>query len=448
VHASLTPTQIAYQIRDSQARVALVSTTQQSAKLAEAADVRVLCYETDWSAGELLPEAPPVSQTPAFSAAPEDLATILYTSGTTGEPKGVMLSHVNLVSNATGTLEAFTVTPDDLRLTWLPLSHIFARTCDLYAWIAAGNQLALAESRETILPDCAAVRPTLMNGVPYFFDKVQKLLVEKGLADTPGKLLELLGGRIRCLCSGGAALPDHTARFFQQRGVLLVQGYGLTESSPVITVCNMEAHKLGTVGRPIREVQVRIAEDGEVLARGPNIMMGYWQKPRDTAAVLEDGWLHTGDLGEIDSDGFLRITGRKKELIVTAAGKNIAPVYLESLLTEDPLIAQALVIGDGRNYLTALLVPNQAALETELAARQMRLAEIDDWRHDERVRAIYAERIARRLAEVSTTEQVRKFELLDRPFAPDTGELTPTLKLRRGVICSRYSGVIDSLYSG
>jgi long-chain acyl-CoA synthetase len=285
-----------------------------------------------------------------------------------------------------------------------------------------------------------------MNGVPYFFDKVQRLMVEKGIADLPGKLPELLGGRIRCLCSGGAALPDHTAKFFQDRGVMLVQGYGLTESSPVITVSTPTAHKLGTVGRPIRDAQVRIAEDGEIMAAGANIMLGYWQKPKETAATLENGWLHTGDLGEIDADGFLKITGRKKELIVTAAGKNIAPVYLEALLTEDPLIAQALIIGDGRNYLTALIVPNQQILESALLAKGIRLAELPDWRSDERVREVFAERIARCLADVSPTEQVRKFVLLERAFTPDSGELTPTLKLRRGVICSRYQAAIDSMY--
>jgi long-chain acyl-CoA synthetase len=460
VHASLTGPQIAYQIRDSGARVVMVSTAAQAAKLADQlADVRKTLQLVGYEPCEPLPgwagswhlnesiRSPLEDSLPGEKCKPDTIATILYTSGTTGEPKGVMLSHRNLVSNAKATLEAFTVTADDLRLTWLPLSHIFARTCDLYGWIAAGSQLALAESRETILADCAAIRPTLMNGVPYFFDKVQRLLVERGLADDPAKLQELLGGRVHHLCSGGAALPDHTAKFFQERGVLLVQGYGLTESSPVICVSTETAHKLGTVGRPIRDVEVRIAADGEILARGPNIMLGYWQKPRETAAVLENGWLHTGDLGELDAEGFLKITGRKKELIVTAAGKNIAPVYLESLLTEDPLISQALVIGDGRNYLTALIVPNQQTLAAELIPRGLLLAELPDWPNDERVRAVFTQRIARCLADVSPAEQVRKFVLLERPFAADTGELTPTLKLRRGVICQKYGKLIDSMYT-
>jgi long-chain acyl-CoA synthetase len=379
---------------------------------------------------------------------PDDLATILYTSGTTGEPKGVMLSQRNLVHNACATMSCFTVSPDDLRLTWLPLSHIFARTCDLYAWIAAGNQLALAESRETILANCAQLSPTLMNGVPYFFDKVMRRLVEKGAADQPDSLKKLLGGRMRFINSGGAALPDHVATFFQSHGVLLVQGYGLTESSPVITVNTDTVHKLGTVGRAIPDVEVRIAGDGEILTRGPHVMLGYWNKPQATAEALRDGWLHTGDLGELDSEGFLKITGRKKELIVLASGKNIAPVYLESLLTQDPLVGQAVVLGDERNYLTALLVPNFDALKAELESRGFTYTFPGEWLERAEVRALYAQHVAERLKDVSPSEQVRKFWLLERPFTLESGELTPTLKLRRGEICKHYAAEIEAMYAG
>jgi long-chain acyl-CoA synthetase len=377
---------------------------------------------------------------------PDDLATILYTSGTTGEPKGVMLSHRNLVSNAVATLEAFSMQADDLRLTWLPLSHIFARTCDLYGWIAAGSQLALAESRDTVLANCAELRPTLMNGVPYFFDKVRRVLCDKGLADVPGKLAETFGGRIRFLCSGGAALPDHVARFYLDRGVKLAQGYGLTESSPVISLSTETAFKVGTVGRAAPGVEIQIAGDGEVLCRGPNVMLGYWNKPQETAETIRDGWLHTGDLGELDLDGYLKITGRKKELIVTAGGKNVAPVLLESLLTEDPLIAQAIVIGDGRNYLTALIVPNFETLKHELSARGEQYTFPAEWLDKPLVRELFAERVKQRLEGLSSFEQVHKFTLLERPFAPESGELTPTLKLRRGVILERNGDLIEAMY--
>ena len=297
---------------------------------------------------------------------PDDLATILYTSGTTGEPKGVMLSQRNLASNAVASVEAFGSRSEDLRLTWLPLSHIFARTCDLYTWLVTGCRLALAESPEAVIATCHQLQPTLINGVPYFYEKVQRRFTEAGLADKPGELVKLFGGRMRLCVSGGAALPPHVARFYEAQGLRLLQGYGLTETSPVIATESEKAHKLGTVGRAVPGVEVRISAEGEIQTRGPHVMLGYWHDPKSTAATIEDGWLRTGDLGQLDAEGFLQITGRKKELIVTAGGKNIAPAYLEGLLIEDPLIQQAVVIGDGRNFLTALIVPDYEALRTEL----------------------------------------------------------------------------------
>ena len=467
VHASLTGAQIAYQVCDSGAHLVLVSGPEQAAKLAQAASAlpeRLQIVSFDESPPPAVGEGPQrlaelIEAIPSSADAesalqrvaldhlkPDDLATILYTSGTTGEPKGVMLTHRNLVSNACSALEACTMRSDDLRLTWLPLSHIFARTCDLYAWIASGSQLALAESRDTILANCAELRPTLMNGVPYFFDKVRRLLCDKGAADVPGKLPELFGGRMRFLCSGGAALPDHVARFYLDRGVILAQGYGMTEASPVISLSTDTQYKVGTVGRAAPGVEVRVADDGEVLCRGPNVMPGYWNKPAETAAVLQDGWLRTGDLGKLDDEGYLTITGRKKELIVTSAGKNVAPVLLESLLTEDPLIAQAMVLGDGRNYLTALLVPNVEVLKSELAAQGLEFTFLAEWLEHPLVRQLYAERVRQRLAGLSSFEQVHKFTLLERPFTPEGGELTPTLKLRRGVIAERNAAFIEAMY--
>jgi long-chain acyl-CoA synthetase len=286
-----------------------------------------------------------------------------------------------------------------------------------------------------------------MNGVPYFFEKVQRYLQEQGQADLPGMLLELLGGRMRLCCSGGAALPDHVAEFFCSRGVLLLQGYGLTECSPVMTLNTPTRYRHGTVGVPPRGIELRIADDGEVLTRGPHVMAGYWNKPEATAEAVRGGWLHSGDLGSIDADGFLRITGRKKEIIVTSGGKNVAPVLLESLLTEDPLIQQAVVLGDGRSCLSALIVVAATPLAEELRRRGIELDATDAAAlGDERVRAAYAERIAARLADVSDFEQVRRFTLLARPFTPERDELTPTLKLRRGVIATRYAAEIEAMY--
>jgi len=464
VHATLTGPQIAYQIVNSGSKVVIVSGSEQAQKLAAVGDelppdVAYLSIDpisekiagksvqllSELAAQTTEAEGLAIEKRAADALQPTDLATILYTSGTTGEPKGVMLSHRNLASNANAILHAFTIEPGDLRLSWLPLSHIFARTSDYYAWIAAGGELALSPSRDTIIPDCQALKPTHLNGVPYFFDKVMRTLVDKGLAETPGVLKATFGGRMKMCCGGGAALPDYVAEFYNKNGVLLVQGYGLTESSPVISAGTTEHHRVGTVGKPVMGVEVKIAEDGEILTRGPHVMVGYWNMPEDTAATVRDGWLHTGDLGSIE-DGFLKITGRKKELIVTAGGKNIAPAYLEGLLTEDPLIAQAVVVGDAKNYLTALIVPDPDMLKAEIVKQQIPLKSPAEALTHPRVNEIYAERIKRRLADVSHAEQVCKFKLLSRGLTPETGELTFKLSLKRDVVLANFAAEIREMY--
>jgi len=470
VHASLAGPQIAEQIADCGARAVLLSDASQAAKLSAhlagghqslfSPNLKFVAYDDSPRSlgrypleplGELLSRADIAMGRELEAAAiehvrPDDLATILYTSGTTGEPKGVMLCQRNLASNALGTLEAFGQSADDLRLGWLPLSHIFARTCDLYTWIAAGGRLALAESNEAVIGHCQELHPTLINGVPYFYEKVQRFLVDKGLADVAGALAQAFGGKLRAACSGGAALPDHVARFYNDRGVFLSQGYGLTESSPVITAGAPGAMKIGTAGRPIPGVEMKISADGEILTRGPHVMLGYWNKPAATAEVLHDGWLSTGDLGEIDADGYLKITGRKKDIIVTSAGKNVAPAQLEALLTADPLIAQAVVIGDARNFLTALIVPNVEALRAELVARGIALASPAEANTHPDVLALYQQHIDQRLAGVSHYEQIRKFVLLDRPLSVEQGEMTLTLKMRRQAIQQHFAEAIERLY--
>jgi long-chain acyl-CoA synthetase len=464
VHSTLTGPQIAFQIINSGAKVVVVSKSEQAQKLVGRdlhlpADIQYLSFDPcSESIGDK-----PIRQISEIEAdvtdadglavqaralketTPDDLATIIYTSGTTGEPKGVMLSHRNLVSNCRGVLKAFTVEPDDLRVSWLPLSHSFARTSDYYLWIAGGGELALAPNREALIADCQALKPTHLNGVPYFFDKVHRYLLDNNLADKPGALKAMLGGRMKLCCGGGAALPDHVAEFFNKSGVVLVQGYGLTESSPVISTGTMTEHRLGTVGKPIAGVEVRIADDGEILSRGPHIMVGYWNLPQDTAETIRDGWLHTGDLGCLE-DGYLRITGRKKDLIVTAGGKNIAPSYLEGLLTEDPLIAQAVVIGDAKNYLTALIVPDPDNLRAEIIKRQIPVFSPAEALAHPKVYEIYTEAIARRLADVSNAEQVRKFKLLGRGFTPESGELTFKLSLKRNVVLENFAPEIQAMY--
>ncbi len=462
VHALLTGSQIAYQIVDSEAVLAILSGPEQAAKLAPEQGhlgdrVRFVSYDAceETLGGEPIPrlwdlaaevndaEARRIEADAVAKTRPEDLTTILYTSGTTGEPKGVMLSQWNLASNVLSTLAAFPPVEGDLKLNWLPLSHIFARTCDLYFWIAGGTELAIGEGPEQVLANCAEVHPTVLTAVPYFYEKVMRYVTAGGRDPSPDELRKLFGGRMRFCCSGGAALPDHVARFFNEHGIELGQGYGLTESSPVISINGPGNNRIGTAGKPAPGVEVAIAPDGEIICRGDLVMQGYWKRPDATADTIRDGWLLTGDLGELDAEGYLKITGRKKELIVTAAGKNIAPVLLEALLTADPWIAQAMVIGDARNYLTALIVPNVENLRADQGASWQSLEAAME---NPAVLEQYELRIRQRLADVSRYEQVCKFRLIPRPFSIDSGELTPTLKLRRTNIAKNFAAEIEGMY--
>ena len=457
VHAPLTGPQIAYQINDSGARVVVVSGDEQAEKLDRccgelSSDLTFVTYDPCRPVGGKPPRAwaeltADASERSLGPAPLDAMATILYTSGTTGEPKGVMLSQRNLVTNTLATLQAFEQRTDDTRLTFLPFSHIFGRTCDIYIWLATGAQLALAESRETVIADCAQIKPTLLNGVPLFFDRVRRHLEESGRADEEGSLRQLLGGRMRFCCSGGAALPDHVFVFFERHGIPILQGYGLTETSPVITASTMKRNRSGCVGPPIPDVEVKIAGDGEILTRGPHVMLGYYNNEVTTAEVIRDGWFYTGDLGALDDDGLLRITGRKKEIIVTAGGKNVAPVLLESLLTEDPLMVQALVIGDDQKFLTALIVPDPDHLKSEIQSRQISVFSRDAALRHPDVIALYQSRIQTRLANLSHYEQIRKFTLLDHGFTIERGELTPKLSLRRKVIESNHAELIAAMYA-
>lgn len=461
LHAPLTGAQARYQIDHSGASAVIVSGRELAARLEEA--YGELPTNTRWFSLEPIGSAPwekletdasgvdirtaeELGRAVVDRVGTGDLATILYTSGTTGEPKGVMLSQNNLATNALATAAAYpNVDQDGVRLCLLPLSHIFARLCDLYLWLVQGTSLAVARSRETVLEDCQAVQPSWFNAVPYFFDKCYRILREQGKAEEPGAVRRLFGGRIEYCCCGGAGLPEYLFDYYMSQGVPVLPGYGLTESSPVISVSRPDAVRRGASGKPIEGVEVRVAEDGEILTRGPHVMMGYYHDDEATAAVIRDGWLYTGDYGRVDEDGFVYITGRKKEIIVTAGGKNVAPVLLESLLTQDPLIEQALVIGDGRKYLSALLVPNFTLLRQRVEA-ELGLDRIEGMCEDEQVRQWYAEIVERQLASLSKYEQVRRFALLPRPFSIEKGEMTPKLSLRRSVIEEHFRDEIESLY--
>jgi long-chain acyl-CoA synthetase len=466
LHAPLSARQVHYQFADAGVCWAFVSTAAQLDKLEQVRgglpELRgVVVFDRDAVRGDVLGWAaflqrgrqalPRLREELARREAalgPDDLATIMYTSGTTGNPKGVMLTHGNLVSNACATLEAQPPGPDDVSLNWLPLSHIYARTVDHYQQLASGLPLCLAESAETLVRDLGEVRPTHLSAVPRFYEKVLTSVAAADPAATGRRLREVFGPRVDWLNSGGAPLPPPIAEAYHRAGLRLLQGYGLTESSPVISFNRKDNFKLDTVGPPLPGVEIAVAPDGEVLTRGPHVMKGYWNNPAATAEALRDGWLYTGDLGEIDADGHLRITGRKKELLVMSNGKKVVPPHLEGLLLADPCIDQAVVCGEGRNFLTALLVPHwdnlRRALRDEGAAPDGQAPET--LAEDPAVHAFLGRRLGEALRDVSTCEQVRKFVVLPRPLTVAGEELTVSLKLRRQVILTKYAAELEALY--
>jgi long-chain acyl-CoA synthetase len=417
-----------------------------------------------------------------------DLATIIYTSGTTGEPKGVLLTHANLVSNMTAGAAVLGVTHDDVALSFLPLSHAFERLVS-YIYLFAGVTISFAESVDTIGRDIAQVRPTVMTGVPRVFEKLHARVMEKGLAEAGlkrsifqwavdvahrrgreqlggesagvlvqlqaaladrlvfAKIRENLGNRIRYLVSGSAPLPTSIAEFFQGVGLPIIEGYGLTETSPVLTVNPPGAARLGTVGPAIHDVELRIAEDGEILARGPNIMQGYLNKPEATAEALKDGWFHTGDIGTLDTDGYLTITDRKKDLLVTSGGKKIAPQPLEAVLKRNPLVAEAVLLGDRRKHAVSLIVPDFKALERRLKELDRPIAPRTDLVTRADVVALYQEVVDALNRDLAQYERIKKIALLPTEFSIESGELTPTLKVKRKIVEQRWRDLIETLYA-
>ncbi len=363
-------------------------------------------------------------QPPASGVQPDDLATILFTSGTTGRPRGVMLSQRNLAWNAAATCDTHGGGSDQMRLNILPFSHIYARTCDLYTWLYRGSKLVLAESRETLLRDCRLVQPTVLNGVPYMYERLAERVRASGAS-----LAAVLGGKMKQLSCGGAAIAPEVEAWYESQELPLLPGYGLSEASPVVSVSTPAARKAGSVGRPLAELDVRVADDGEVLVRGPNVMVGYWQDDAETAEAIQDDWLHTGDLGALDGDGFLSIRGRKKELIVLSTGKNVSPTRVESLLTASPLIEQVAVFGDSLTGLVALIVPTAGGL----APRSTELREQ------------LAAEIAERLASAAHEEQIHHFIALERSFSIERGELTPKLSLCRTAIAQNFARELGTI---
>jgi long-chain acyl-CoA synthetase len=426
----------------------------------------------------------------ASQVLPGQLASLIYTSGTTGEPKGVMLTHTNFCSNVTDVGQDFQLNPaEDVALSFLPLAHVYGRTMD-YIYIFQGAALAYVESVDAVAQALLEVHPTITAAVPRFFEKIYARLVEQGSKNTGAKrmlfdwamrvaemsaqwrasqrhanlavtlqqkLADVLvyrkirigmGGRLRLVSSGGAPLSKELAEFFWAVGIPIYQGYGLTETSPIVS-SNYPENRMGSSGKPIPNVQIRAAEDGEILVKGPCVMQGYYKNPEATREVLsEDGWFRTGDIGHVDKDNYLFITDRKKDLIKTAAGKFVAPQPIENALKTSPYVLNAMVVGDKRKFIVALIVPNPATVAAKAADQGIKFASNTKLAAHPWVHGLIDSEVKRLTVHLAQYETIKRFALLPEDFTFDNGSLTFTLKLKRRVVEQQYAAVIESLYAG
>jgi long-chain acyl-CoA synthetase len=423
----------------------------------------------------------------AAAIRPDDLASIIYTSGTTGTPKGVMLSHGTFVSNSKA-LDAVTeFVHTDTILSFLPLSHVLERMTT-FSFLFKGASIAYAENIDTVAENLVEVRPTIMVSVPRLFDKIYARVMDNILTQSPlkrkiffwalrvgkkyggkklrkepisrtletqrqlagklvfSKIVERTGGRVKFFVSGGAPLSKDVAEFFYALGITILEGYGLTETSPVLTCNTFDNMRFGSVGQPVPGVELRIAPDGEILARGPNVMKGYYKKEAETREVMAEGWLHTGDVGYLDPGGFLVITDRKKDLIVTAGGKNVAPQPIENLIKANPYVQNAVVVGGSRKFISALIVPNFEKLEAYAKASGIPFHDRAELCRREEIHDFMLAEINRSTPDLASYERIKKIALLDRDFEIEAGEITPTLKVRRSFVEAKFKPLIDLFY--
>jgi long-chain acyl-CoA synthetase len=418
----------------------------------------------------------------------DELATLIYTSGTTGLPKGVMLKHDNILGAVTAATSVFSIGPDDTCLSFLPLSHVFERVDGYYLMMLQGATIAYAESIDTVPVNLVEIQPTVVISVPRLYEKMFARVMERVLSgplikkqlffaglkiggrysrtilagEQPGALLrfgiavarklvfsklhERLGGRLRFFISGGAALVRNVAEFFHAAGIPIYEGYGLTETSAGVAANTPEHMRLGCVGRPFPGTKIRIADDGEILLRGPGVFSGYWQRDELTAEVFVDGWFQTGDIGEVDADGFLAITDRKKDLIVTAGGENVAPQNLENTFKSDKYLSNAMIYGDAKPFLTALLVPNFENLEKYARFKKLSFLNHCDLVNHPQVIDLIRRRIDPLQKDLPAFNQVKRFTLLSRDFTSADGEITPTMKLKRKVVMKNFHQVLEGMY--
>ena len=507
IYPTLPARQVEYALCDSGAVAIFVSTKQQLEKVTAirsrvpalrhvitfdngASGAEVLTLDQVCARGRAARSRHPRWKDTALEARPDDLATLIYTSGTTGDAKGVMLTHGNITSNVTTCCTLFTFRDTDDCLSFLPLSHIFERMFGHYSMFHAGVVINYAESVDTVAADMERWRPTLMASVPRLYEKIYARVLERvrtgsavkkrlffwakdvgerwierrlnGQPISPllaaqrlladrlvfAKLRERTGGRLRFFISGGAPLSPDIARFFHAAGMPILEGYGLTETSPVIAVNTFEHLRLGTVGRPIPGVEVKIAPDGEILTRGPHVMTGYYRKPEATSEALDDeGWFHTGDIGLLDPDGYLKITDRKKDLIVTAGGKNIAPQPIESLVKTSKFVSNAVLLGHRRRFPIMLVVPNQTTLTAWAEGQKIKAENFEALLQLPETQSKMDREVRTTLRDQASFEVPKRLLLLPHDFTVESGELTPTLKIKRRVVEQHHRLAIEALYA-
>lgn len=504
IYTSLVPEQIKYIIDDSDAKIVVVSDQDQWQKIeaikSELTKVThyitflpeapegVLTFAQVLERGRKMDEQnPELFEKMALEVKPDDIASIVYTSGTTGPPKGVMLTHNNLISNVKTSASIIEFSDKDTVLSLCPLSHVMERMVT-FTYLYKGCSIGYAESFEAAGQNLLEIRPHIMVNVPRVFEKIYSKVMDNVLSSSslkrkiffwalkvgkecsrrkllnqsiPGmlqfkrnlahklvfsKILARTGGRIRFFVSGAAPLSKDMAEFFHAIGLVILEGYGLTETSPVIAVNTFENLKLGTVGKPIPGVEVKIAEDGEILTKGPNVMKGYYKKEAETEEAFEEGWFHTGDIGHLDEEGFLVITDRKKDIIVTAGGKNVAPQPIENLLKTSPYIENVLTIGDRRKFISALVVPNFEKLEEYAKFNKIPYETNRDLIKNEKIQYFMEKEVDRATPSLASYEKIKKITLLDREFEIVKGEMTPTFKIKRNIVEEKYRDIIDAMY--
>jgi long-chain acyl-CoA synthetase len=504
IYTSLVPDQIKYIVDNSDAKVVVFSGEEMWEKInaIQSELIKVEHYITCQNDGpegtltfadvqkrgeKLAEEQPQLFEDYALKVKPDDVASIIYTSGTTGLPKGVMLMHGNFMSNVESVTQIIEFTEKDTVLSFLPLSHVLERMVT-FAYLYKGCSIGYAESIETVAENLLEIRPHIMVSVPRVFEKIYAKVMDNVLASSPlkrkiffwatnvgrevgrkklldqpisgflrfkknlaqklvfSKIVEKTGGRVRFFVSGGAPLSKDIAEFFYAMGLTVLEGYGLTETSPVIAVNTLEDIRFGSVGKPIPGVDVKIADDGEILTKGPHVMKGYYKMEAETQEVIVDGWFYTGDIGFLDDVGFLTITDRKKDIIVTAGGKNVAPQPIENVLKTNPYVSNAVIIGDKRRFLSALIVPNFEKLVEYAEANDISYSDYSDLVKNDTILNFFESEVDRATPGLASYEKVKKVALLDREFEIEKGEITPTLKVKRNIIEQKYKPIIDTLY--